>query len=129
MPENWLITLSLANDRPSLEEALVTRVAEEKLAIGCDRTVDAMLGYVWLRYIRRDLSLDECLEAAGRLADNYEASVDCETFYAILNKLRIAPNGSELRRNVEANAKSLFASLSEEASSEWAELCCADSTA
>ena len=119
VPDTWLIDLSFASDCESLAAAVASEAHKERQALRDRAVEDAVLGYVWLRYERGEISLEACLGDAGRLADNYETEIECEVFYALLNRLEHAPSAGDERQRIEAEAKARLSALREEASRQW----------
>lgn len=118
-PDTWIIELSLANDCESLAAALASEAEKERQGLRDPNVEDAVLGYVWLRYERGQISLEACLGDLGRLSDNYETVIECEVFYALLNRLERAPTTGDERVTIEAEAKARLSALREEASRQW----------
>lgn len=48
------------------------------------------LGFLWLRYERRELSWATFLDSAGRYSDASNAGIDCEYFFEFLNRFEEA---------------------------------------
>lgn len=119
MPENWILDLSLARDTRELWSVLGPKAMQEASQSGGEQLIwDAMIGYVWLRHIRGDINLEECLKLAGDLADNYDTSIECESFYALGMRIgKVA--GIEASVEVEKEAKTLFAPFGQLAASHW----------
>lgn len=118
-PASWIIDLSLADNAESLAEALALRTEVERHLLSDPYIKDVVLGYVWLRYERGEMNLEEVLAAAGRLADNFETDIECEFFYARLNRLEHVPAVNEERRRIEQEVESRLRELREEASRQW----------
>lgn len=119
VPDGWIIELSLANDPESLAVAVASEAEKERQALCNPNVEDALLGYVWLRYEHGQISLETCLADAGRLADNYETSIECEVFYALLNRLECARNSPDEHRTIETEARARLSDLRAEASRQW----------
>lgn len=121
-PDRWLIDVSLAHDLPALERSLASRLQQEQSSAAVDESMDdAALGYLWLGYERGDISLAECLELSGNLADAGSASIECETLFRLLKDLEHATDQRQAAA-LTARAKSLFAPLRTSASSQWSKL-------
>ncbi len=118
-PNSWIIELSLANDCESLAAILASEAGKERHGLREPNVEDAVLGYVWLRYERGQISLETCLGDLGRLSDNYETAIECEVFYTMLNRLERAPSTGDERVMIEAEAKVCLSALCEEASRQW----------
>lgn len=110
---NWIIDLSLATSLDDLWRILTPQIDQE-VQQGFDRIEisDAVLGYLWLRFERGDIDLRTCLELAGRHADAYDTSVECEAFFALLNNL-------EGGQDVNNAAMTLFAPFRRLATQQW----------
>lgn len=119
VPDTWIIDLSLAIDCDLLAATLASEAERERQVLRDPNVEDAVLGYVWLRYERGEISLEACLGDAGRLSDNYETTIECEVFYALLNRLERAASTSDERATIEAEAKARLSALREEASRQW----------
>lgn len=54
---------------------------------------DAVIGYYYLMYLSKEISLRELLQLSGEEADGgLGATIECEEFYGILNQLDTDPN-------------------------------------
>jgi hypothetical protein len=122
-PDPWILELSLARDINDLWRVLKARIDLE-VQQGFDRSLidEAVLGYFWLRFERGDLNLETCLDMAGKHADSYDTSVDCEVFYSLLNRLEA--NGCDWRHRqlIAEKAAALFAHFKRIAVSQWSTL-------
>ena len=55
---------------------------------------DDFLGFLWIRYQRRELSWATFLNEAGVYSDGANGAIECEFFYTMLNELEEADFGS-----------------------------------
>ncbi|HEX5444005.1 MAG TPA: hypothetical protein VFW87_09265 [Pirellulales bacterium] len=118
-PDDWLIELSLAHDLPALMRSLASRLQEERSCAELDEARDdAILGYLWLRYERGELTLADCLKHSASFADSGSASIECELVFGLLNGLEQAIDQRETNA-IAARAESLFAPMRTVASSQW----------
>ena len=116
IPSDWIIDLSLARTSEELWSKLAAQIEnEEQHGFNGRKMHDAIIGYLWLRFERGDLSLASTLRCAGEHADNYDTSVDCESFYCLLSQ-------SEEGQDVRAAAEHLFAPFRQIAAIQWNEL-------
>ena len=119
-PPLWLIDLSTTNDRDGLWKALPPAIdAEEHAGFERESISEAVLGYLWLRYERGDIDLQTCLSLAGRHADAYETSIECERFYSLLNRLEESSTGKSA---VKHEVETLFGPFVVLAQKQWAAL-------
>lgn len=119
IPDEWLIDVSLAKDLETLTHIITSRFGNEEEEASKARTVDTVLGYLWLRYERGDYDLAECLRKAGEYADNWDTSIECEVFYALLSDLEAGSTNLGTRRMIEEQAESRFTELREMACGHW----------
>lgn len=92
-PPLWLIDLSLTSCRKTA--LIFLWKGWEQQMEACRECVDVFeydfgklyLGFLYLRYVRNDLSLAELLKMAGRKSDAMDCGVGCETFYMMLNEI------------------------------------------
>jgi len=119
VPPTWLLDMSVSNDVVMLTKALAPPSSDVQGGDICGQSDDISLGYLWLRHERGDLSLEDTLKRAGEIADNYDTSIECESFYSILTTLRQAGTRAEDRVAVERKAKTLFEPYRALAESQW----------
>jgi hypothetical protein len=115
-PPHWVLDLSLATSLDDLWRILTPQIDQEsQQGFHREELYDAVLGYLWLRLERGDFDLRTCLDLAGRHADAYETSTECETFFSLLNRL-------EAGDDVQDAAKAIFEPFREIANRQWATL-------
>jgi hypothetical protein len=88
-PKLWLINVSLARNIDDLSKVLSDLMITERIYMENGPPFsDAVIGYYYLRYLSKDISINELLQMSGEEADGGEgASIACEEFYMILNEL------------------------------------------
>lgn len=88
-PKLWLINVSLARNIDDLSKALSDLMITERSYLRNEPPFsDAVIGYYYLRYLSKDISINELLQMSGEEADGGEgATKACEEFYMILNEL------------------------------------------
>ncbi|MDP5275121.1 hypothetical protein [Chengkuizengella axinellae] len=88
-PKLWLINVSLSRNIDDLSKALSDLMIIEKSSMENEPPFsDAVIGYYYLKYMSKDISINELLQMSGEEADGGEgATKACEEFYEILNKL------------------------------------------
>ncbi|HTI70834.1 MAG TPA: hypothetical protein VMF06_12770 [Candidatus Limnocylindria bacterium] len=102
----WLTEMSVATSVGELRNALESRIPLE-LAIVPTEYRDAVLGYIYLRYLKGELGLATMLNEAGQWADSGSLGIECEQIYALLNELE--RSGSVvLRHEAAVKSKLLF---------------------
>lgn len=113
-PPAWVLDLATATDAAQVRTALIDRLvtAEWNARESLD---DSVIGYLWLRFVRGKLSLNECMRLAGMRADCGDGDVGCESFYDLLSRLDA---GEEYER-VVADAQRLMAPLVAHAEQQW----------
>ena len=117
-PPYWIINMSLAMNLTDLRKALDNVL--ESLGETTPATVDdAMLGYIWWRFERNDLNLQDCLKLAGEAADASSSSISCETIFALLNQLEVE---TQKGKDIEITAKELLLPLRRLAEQQWMEI-------
>jgi hypothetical protein len=80
---------------------------------------DALIGYLWLRFERREINLQDCLKMIGEAADSGLSSLSCEAAFALLNDLE---NSNENQENVTVRAKELLSHFRRLAEEQWIEI-------
>jgi hypothetical protein len=115
-PPSWIIDLSLARTNDELW-TILSPIIEVQVQEGFDQDLihEAVLGYCWLRFERGDLDLRTCLDRAGRDADAYDTSIECEAIFGLLNRLDEGVPGAA----VEWQARELFRSVKSLAERPW----------
>lgn len=93
-PELWLINVSLAGNIDDLSKALSDLMITER---SCIKNVppfsNAVIGYYYLQYSNKEMTVYELLQRSGEEADGGEgASRACEDFYTILTELEFNEN-------------------------------------
>jgi len=88
-PKLWMINVSLARNIDELSKALSDLMITERSYAKKDPPFsDAVIGYYFLRYSSKDISINKLLQMSGEEADGGEgATIECEEFYRILNEL------------------------------------------
>lgn len=78
----------MAKDINELSKALGNLLIEEKNKTPQSPLIsDAVIGYYYLDYLNKKITLEKLLELSGNEADNGESTEECERFYAILNRI------------------------------------------
>ncbi|WP_068498381.1 hypothetical protein [Paenibacillus kribbensis] len=88
-PEEWVFAVSLASDLDALSKALSEQLITESHTIrNTSLFSDAVIGFLYLKFLSKQISMRELLLMSGDEADGGEgSSVSCEEFYMILNEL------------------------------------------
>ncbi|MBQ4900405.1 hypothetical protein KB559_16330 [Paenibacillus sp. Marseille-P2973] len=89
-PEPWLIDVSLASNIDILSKVLSDlMILERDYMKNIPPFSDAVIGYFYLNYLSKKITLQELLLKSGDEADGGEgASIECEEFYAISGDLK-----------------------------------------
>jgi hypothetical protein len=117
-PPLWVISMSLAMNLTELRKALegALDVLKDVAPALLD---DALIGYLWLRFERREINLQDCLKMIGEAADSGLSSLSCEAAFALLNDLE---NSNENQENVTVRAKELLSHFRRLAEEQWIEI-------
>ena len=117
-PPGWLLDLSLAKTKEEASGTLLMEWNRYMETTGTEwpeptRHDDLYLGFLYMRFERGDLTIAELLKLAGDYSDAHGYSIDCETFYYMLNE--IDGGGPTLPSNepLENRASRLFAPMAE----------------
>lgn len=88
-PEPWLINVSLASNIDVLSKVLSDQMISERDSVkSMPPFSDAVIGYFYLKYLSKKITLNDLLQKSGEEADGGEgATRACEDYYSILNKL------------------------------------------
>lgn len=91
-PPLWICDLSTVKYRPDalrvIRDFLRTDPSEP-----INTKTDEYLGFLWIRYQRRELSWATFLNKAGQYSDASSVGIECEYFYEMLNELEEADFG------------------------------------
>jgi hypothetical protein len=88
-PPVWICDLSIAKYRPEALRIVREFVLSEPFEEVTSRPAD-YLGFLWIRYERREISWATFLRESGRYSDCSSCAIECEVFYSLLNELEIA---------------------------------------
>jgi len=117
-PPLWIINISLAMNGVDLRKALADGL--EALQVTTPAAVDdALIGYMWWRFERREIDLRECLKLIGEAADAGSSKISCESAFALLNKVE-SEHSDE--KDVEAQAREILGPLRRLAEQQWMEI-------
>lgn len=105
---DWLIAMLHADDERALYAALAPLLPQQ---IDERAEADLIVGLIWMRYRRGELSIEECLRLAAEEADANDASIECESIYALLSLLELG----QPEADVVASCEALFADVEEAA--------------
>lgn len=87
-PDFWIIEVSLAKNLDELWKALGDKYIEERSRNGATLGLsEGIIGYYYLKFESKIISLQEFLLLAGEEADAGETKVTCESIYRICNQL------------------------------------------
>ncbi len=88
-PEPWLIDVSLASNVDILSKVLSDLIILERDSVKNKPPFsDAVIGYFYLNYLSKKITLNDLLQKSGDEADGGEgATRECEEYYSILNEL------------------------------------------
>ena len=88
-PEPWLIEVSLANNVDGLSKVLSDQMISERESVKSMAPFsDVVIGYFYLKYLSKEISLYILLQRSGEEADGGEgATRACEDYFFILNEL------------------------------------------
>lgn len=116
-PPGWLLDLCLVKNQ---DEAVGTLLMEwnrymEMVAHEWPEPEihgDLLMGFLYLRFERGDLTMAELLRLAGEYADAPGYRIDCETFYYMLNEIDGGGPTIPSEESLDARVASLFAPMS-----------------
>ena len=94
-PPLWICDLSTIKYRPDALKVIRDFLDAEPFE-KIHTAADEYLGFLWIRYDRRELSWATFLAEAGQYADGPGCGIECEYFYAMLNELEEADFDSEV---------------------------------
>jgi hypothetical protein len=114
-PPMWVLDLATAKNAEQVWDARTRQTKPEWAAQSGIIVDESIIGYLWLRYRRGDISFYDFAELAGRRADGGWVDYECEEFYAFLNRL----DAGEAFERVETDAENLVAPLVTLAQEQW----------
>jgi hypothetical protein len=88
-PPAWVCELSTTKYRPDALRVVRDFVRSEPFE-QINTSTEDYLGFLWIRYERRELSWATFLSEAGRYSDASNGAIECEYFYSMLNELEEA---------------------------------------
>ena len=100
-PPAWICELAITKYKQDALRIVSDFVFSEPFEEFTDEHVE-FLGYVWIRYERRELSWATFLNEAGRYTDPSPGPWDCEYFYSLLNELEEQEFSPELEQRQRA---------------------------
>jgi hypothetical protein len=116
-PSAWLADVSIADSNQKLKAALQERLEKEERIVDPEHH-NALLGYLLMRYKEGTLTLPALLQEAGEASDSGPITVECEKFYALLNRLEKAQTDSE-HLDITNAVEELFAPFFQIAKNQW----------
>jgi len=103
-PPIWICNLSTTKYLPDALRVIREFVHSEPFE-DVSGTATDYLGFLWIRYGRRELSWATFLNESGAYCDGSNAEIDCEYFYGMLNELEEAEFCSEVEARQSEHVK------------------------